>query len=93
MTNPINKVFIIFLFSQIVFADDGLKRDQVPEKILAAFKEAYPKAHHIEYEIETENGKKLYEIDFKEGRRKVQAHYREDGSLLRVDTHKSDDDD
>lgn len=93
MINLIKNVFIIFLFSHIVFADDELKRDQVPNKILEAFEAAHPKAHHIEYEIETENGQKLYEIDFKEGRRKVQAHYREDGSLLRVDTHKSDDDD
>lgn len=72
---------------------DDLPRDQVPLPVLQRFKQEFPKARSIEYELETENGIRIYEIDFKMGRRSIQAHYREDGSLIRKDIHKSDDDD
>lgn len=72
---------------------DDLHKDQIPAPVLHHFREDFPKARRIEYELETEDGHRVYEIDFKVGRRNIQAHYREDGTLIRQDIQKSDDDD
>jgi hypothetical protein len=74
-------------------ADSDLRKEQVPAAVHQQFKQDYPKARSIEYELEIENGQRVYEIDFKVGRRKVQAHYREHGTVIRVDRKQSDDDD
>ena len=75
------------------FADSDLRKDQVPPAVIQRFKQDYPKARSIEYELDTEDGQRIYEIDFKVGRRKIQVHYREDGTVISTDTKKSDDDD
>ena len=84
---------VIFLSMMPVWADSDLRRDQVPQAVIQRFKQDYPKARSIQYELDTEDGQRIYEIDFKVGRRKVQVHYREDGTVLSTNTRKSDDDD
>ena len=74
-------------------ADDDINREDVPATVHDAFKAAFPKAHKIRYDREEDDGKIIYEITFKEGKRTIQAHYGKDGTLLRLDKHKKDDDD
>ena len=74
------------------FADSDLSKDQIPKAVLEAFQSAYPKARGIEYDLEMENGKKVYEIEFKNGRRRLVLHYLEDGSLIQSDNKDSDSD-
>ena len=84
---------VIFSSMMPVWADSDLRKDQVPQAVIQRFKQDYPKARSIQYELDTEDGQRIYEIDFKVGRRKVQVHYREDGTVLSTNTRKSDDDD
>ena len=86
-------LFCCLCFSGMLFADDDLEKEQIPNKVHEAFKAAFPKAHKIEYDLEHENGHAIYEITFKVGKRTIQAHYNEDGTLLRLDRHNKDDDD
>jgi hypothetical protein len=82
----------MFLSTGTCLGDDDLRKEQVPPAVLAAFRSAYPKACGIEYQLDDEDGKKVYEIDFKLGRRKLEARYREDGTLVQVDSKDMDDD-
>lgn len=94
--NPFSRIclpFVIFSSMMPAWADSELRKDQVPQAVIQRFKQDYPKARRIEYELETENGQRIYEIDFKVGRRKVQVHYREDGTVISTNTQNSDDDD
>ena len=86
-------IFVILLFPISLMADDDIKKDDVPAVVHDAFKAAFPRAHNIRYEREDDDGKIIYEITFKEGKRTIQAHYGQDGSLLRLDKHNKDDDD
>ena len=82
-----------FSLIPVVQADSDLRKEQVPAAVHQQFKQDYPKARAIEYELEIENGQRVYEINFKVGRRKIQAQYRENGTVIRVDRQQSDDDD
>jgi hypothetical protein len=75
------------------WADSDLRKDQVPEAVIQRFKQDYPKARTIEYELETDDGQRIYEIEFKVGRRKVKAAYREDGTAVSNQPQRLDDDD
>ena len=86
-------IFFVLLFPMSLRADDDIKKDDVPAAVHDAFKAAFPKAHKIRYDREDDDGKIIYEITFKEGKRTIQAHYAQDGSLLRLDKHNKDDED
>jgi len=75
------------------WADSDLRKDQVPDAVIHRLKQDYPKARSIEYELETDNGQRIYEIEFKVGRRKVKAAYREDGTAVSNQQQRLDDDD
>lgn len=94
----LHKGAVFFVLNALLFsheaglADSDLSKDQIPKAVLEAFRSAYPKARGIEYDLEMENGKKVYEIEFKNGRRKIVMHYLEDGSLMKSDNNGSDSD-
>jgi hypothetical protein len=75
------------------FADSDLRKDQVPNAVIQQFKQDYPKARSIEYELETENERRIYAIEFKVGRRKIKAYYQEDGTVVSTEQGQLDNDD
>jgi hypothetical protein len=75
------------------FADSDLRKDQVPNAVIQRFKQDYPKARSIEYELETDNERRVYAIEFKVGRRKAKAYYQEDGTVVSTGQGRLDNDD
>lgn len=89
----IPQLFLMGSWITFAWADSDLRKDQVPEAVIQRFKQDYPKARSIEYELETDNGRRIYEIEFKVGRRKVKAYYQEDGTVVSTEQGRLDNDD
>jgi len=53
----------------------------VPESVAAAFKNKYPGATNVEWEVEKKDGKLYYEAEFEFGDKKKEAYFRPDGTF------------
>lgn len=66
--------------------DEVLKEADVPAQVLAAFKKKYPNARADKFEREagkgTEKGKTIYEIKFRDGKKKLEIELSAEGALL-----------
>lgn len=75
----------LFVLGAIIFAfaacsRDGMKQASVPSQVVTAFNERYPNATDVEWDREDND----YEVEFKEGDRKMEAVYAPDGKLKSV---------
>lgn len=66
--------------------DEVLKEADVPAQVLAAFKKKYPSARADKFEREAgkgaEKGKTIYEIKFRDGKKKLEIELTAEGALL-----------
>jgi len=65
--------------------EQGLTRKDVPQAVLAAFAQAYPKATIREYFQEVDRGQTVYEIESVEGKTTRHVLYSADGKLILVE--------
>ena len=62
-----------------------LPKKEVPQAVREAFQKAYPGAKGAKYSKESEDGKTLYEVEFKEKGKEIEAVYKADGSLYETE--------
>ena len=55
----------------------------VPQTVQAAFKAKYPDAHNVEWEVEKEEDRLLFEAEWKDGTKEREASFRPDGSFVK----------
>ena len=76
----------VLALSELVLAkEQRITRNEVPEAVLAAFEEAYPKATIKGYARETEKGQTAYEIESLEGKTRRDVTYTPHGKLISVE--------
>ncbi len=61
--------------------DEPKDLDKIPKAVMEALKTKFPKAKITKWTKETENGKVVYDIEFKEDGRKAEADIFEDGTF------------
>jgi len=66
-------------------AEKYVTSKQVPNAVHEAFQKAYPSAKGIKYSEETEEGKTVYEIEFKDNGKELEAEYGADGVLMETE--------
>jgi hypothetical protein len=57
------------------------KKEELPKKVADALKAKFPKAEITKWTKEKEEGKVVYDIEFKQGKQKFEADIFEDGTL------------
>jgi uncharacterized membrane protein YkoI len=57
---------------------------QVLPNVLTAFQKSYPNATNVKYEDTEADGKRFYEIEFKDKGNEFEALYQPDGTLLEI---------
>jgi uncharacterized membrane protein YkoI len=62
-------------------ADEPKDLDKIPKPVMDALKAKFPKAKIDKWTKETENGKVVYDIEFKQDGRKAEADIFEDGTI------------
>jgi len=62
-------------------ADEPKDLDKVPKAVMDALKAKFPRAKIDKWSKETENGKVVYDIEFKQDGRKAEADIFEDGTI------------
>ena len=89
-----SKLLVAMLaFTSGAWADDEVQRAQVPKPVLDALAVDFPRAQAIRFNLDSEDGQKIYEVKFREGRRKIKAEYTAEGKRLSVKGKADDDDD
>jgi len=86
-------IFNILVYGLITFgAKSYLNRDSgiiakgdVPGSILITFESAYPGAAVRQYQKETKDGERVYEITFTHANKEMEVRYSMDGQLLRTE--------
>jgi len=63
-------------------AQDKLKLDEIPKKVMDALKARFPKAEIHKWTKEKEGADVVYDIEFKENGRKCEADIKEDGTYV-----------
>ncbi len=56
---------------------------EVPQPAMAAFNTKYPGAADVEWETEKEDGKTIYEAEFKFNEKKIEAEFDANGTFLK----------
>lgn len=89
MTNHPSALAVLMFAGFATLAAAGTDKDlsaaQVPQAVREAFQKAYPAARDAKYSEKTEDGKILYEVEFKEGGRDLEATYGAEGSLMEIE--------
>ena len=65
--------------------DNKISEDKVPGAVVSAFKTKYPAAVDTKWITEKSEGKTLYEAQFKDNGKEVEAEFNEDGSFKKED--------
>jgi len=72
---------VAFTMSGLLAADEPKDLDKIPKPVMDALKAKFPGAKIDKWTKETENGKVIYDIEFKENDRKAEADIAEDGTI------------
>jgi uncharacterized membrane protein YkoI len=76
--------------------DDGEEEVAIadlPQAVVDAIKKDYPNAELLAAEKETENGETLYDVEFKNDGKTLEAEVTPDGKIVEVEEEDDDDDD
>ena len=69
----------------IAGGEKKVTEQQVPKPVLEAFHKAYPQAQDLKYEKDSNAGKTVYEVEFKDQGIEREATYTADGTLLETE--------
>ncbi len=64
--------------------DKKYSENDIPKAVLESFKTSYPKADILGYDVDNENGVKIYEIETKEGNLYRDMEYTSDGKISEI---------
>ena len=81
-------MFFGFLFTIMVAtscSDNKISEDKVPGAVVTNFKAKYPAATGTKWITEKSDGKTIYEAQFKENGKEIEAEFNEDGSFKQED--------
>lgn len=72
--------------SKAVVLKDGrhIPASQVPDAVIKSFNRHFPNAKNVSWEVEREDGRKVYEAKFKQNGQCKQAEFLPNGTLLEV---------
>jgi uncharacterized membrane protein YkoI len=73
---------VVVLTAVVARGDEAKDVDKIPKAVMDTLKAKFPKAKIDKWTKETENGKVMYDIEFKQDGRKTEADIAEDGTLL-----------
>ena len=80
-----NRIKIMMLVCFIVLScasEIQIVEADVPLAVLTAFKLKYAQATEVQWEIEKEDGRLIYEAGFKQGGKKKEASFKPDGTWV-----------
>ena len=77
--------FIFTIFMAASCSDNKISEDKVPGAVVTAFKAKYPAAAGTKWITEKKGDKTLYEAQFKNDGKDVEAEFNEDGSFVKED--------
>ena len=63
-------------------AGEEVGKNQVPKAVLETFEKSYPNAKDVKFEKETFEGKKAYEVEYKDNGKEYEVMYSTDGVLV-----------
>lgn len=74
-----------------VLRDDSrhIPASQVPLAVRNSFREMFPDARNVEWQIEREDGRRLYEAEFTRNGRRFKAYFTPDGTFVRLERSNS----
>ncbi|UQN12448.1 PepSY-like domain-containing protein [Methylococcus capsulatus] len=87
-THPMTLAVLAFAhFSGLAAASEEkeLSAKQVPRAVHEAFQKAYPAAKETKYSERTTDGKIVYEVEFEDRGRKLEATYGAEGALIETE--------
>ncbi len=75
------------LFTIIISScgDNKISEDKVPGAVVSAFKTKYPTATDNKWITEKQDGKTIYEAQFKDNGKDIEAEFGEDGTFIKED--------
>jgi hypothetical protein len=79
------RLFLFSLLACLFSCEAELKvtGEDVPEAVRSAFAAKYPTADELEWEVEKNDGRLVYEACFKTGGKKKEAEFRSDGTFIK----------
>lgn len=66
-------------------SDNKISEDKVPGAVVSNFKAKYPAAADTKWITEKSDGKTIYEAQFKENGKEIEAEFNEDGTFKQED--------
>ena len=70
----------------VVMKDDGgskhISQSQVPAPVLSTFNSMFPDAKHVQWEVQKEDGGKVYQAEFTQNGKTFKAYFAPDGTFL-----------
>ena len=75
-----------------VLREDGgtnIPASQVPLAVRNSFHEMFPDARNVQWSVERENGRKLFEAEFTRNGRRFKAYFLPDGTFVRLERSNS----
>jgi hypothetical protein len=73
---------VVVLIGALARGDDPKDLDKIPKAVMNTLKAKFPRAKISKWTKETEDGKIVYDIEFRQHGRKAEADIAEDGTLL-----------
>ena len=81
-------ILFAFLFTIIMAtscSDNKISEDKVPGAVVNSFKTKYPSATNTKWITEKKSDKTIYEAQFNNGGKEIEAEFNEDGSFVKED--------
>jgi hypothetical protein len=74
-----------------VLRDDSrnIPASQVPIAVRNSFREMFPNASNVEWSVEREDGRRLFEAEFTRNGRRFKAYFTPDGTFVKVERSNS----
>lgn len=76
---------LLFTIIMASCGDNKISEDKVPGAIVTSFKAKYPTATDTKWITEKSDGKTIYEAQFKNDGKDIEAEFNEDGSFIKED--------
>ena len=77
--------FLFTIVTAISCSDNKISEDKVPGAVVSTFKTKYPTATDTKWITEKQDGKTIYEAQFKNNGQAIEAEFNEDGTFKQED--------
>lgn len=76
---------LLFTIIMASCGDNKISEDKVPGAVVSSFKTKYPTSTDNKWITEKQDGKTIYEAQFKNNGKDIEAEFSEDGSFIKED--------